>query len=75
MADDRLTNRQIKGLAASISVHNMQTIALDYMGLSKETVQLSEAANRGHSRAFNRDILQSWFSRNFGPDQVKVTMI
>ena len=66
-----LSTRHIARLASVISDTDMETIALDYLGLKKEMVKTLRTENN-QSEVFNRAIITKWKNMNSGKDQVKV---
>ena len=74
MAEGRgapLKNRQIQRLAASISRHDMESIAMGYLNISHEKIKSSKGEE---TEAFNRDMIVLWANRN-AKDQVMVSDI
>ena len=70
----QLTNAQYVRLARVISSDNMESIALGYLSIEKETIRNLRYENRDNAEAFNRNVLEKWANMNPGPDQVKVGM-
>ena len=56
-----LTNRQIQRLAASISRHDMESIAMGYLNISHEKIKSSRGEE---TEAFNREMIILWTNKN-----------
>ena len=72
MAEGRgapLTNRQIQRLAASISRHDMESIAMGYLNISHEKIK---SCRGEETEAFNREMMVLWANRN-PKDQVMIS--
>ena len=67
-----LTTRQIARLAPVISISNMETIALGYLGLEEEWIESLRVEKKDQPDAFNRAVLRKWANKNSTPKQVKV---
>ena len=63
----------ISRLAESISVTNMETIALNYMKIPFETVETLKYDHRGNATALNRSLLNLWKCMNTGGNRVQVS--
>ena len=72
-SEEQLSNRQIVRLASAISVDNMESIALGYLGIEEETIRNLKHENRESAQSFNRSLLRHWMNKNAGPNQVQVS--
>ena len=68
----QLTNRQYVHLGQTISSSDLESIALGYFNIEKETIKNLHYEHRGNAEAFNRDVLKRWAYQNPGSGQVKV---
>ena len=68
-----LTDRQIADLSQIIIARHMATIAIQYLGLSQETVENIRFMRQGDYLGFNRDLLVLWRNKNHGVNQVQVS--
>ena len=59
--DFPLTNRQIQRLAASISRHDMESIAMGYLNISHEKIK---SCRGEETEAFNQEMIILWANRN-----------
>ena len=71
--EGRLDTRQRVRLAKAISLPNMETIALGYMGFEEEEIKSLTDEHKGKADRINRDILQKWCYKNAGDTQTKVS--
>ena len=69
----KLNDDLIGKLAESISVTNMETIALNYLKIQSETVENLKYNDRGNAVALNRSLLNLWKCMNPGGNQVQVS--
>ena len=63
----------ISRLAESISATNMETIAINYLKISFETVENLKYNDRGNAVALNRSLLNLWKCMYPGGNQVQVS--
>ena len=69
-----LTDCQIVCLATSMSADDMASIAERYMSITHETIKNLQYENRGKAQAFNGEVIRHWANKNFGPEQVNVSL-
>ena len=69
----QLTNDQKVRLARAISIRNMESIALGYLGFEEETIKNRKYENKDNAEAFNRDVINTWLNMNSGINQCEVS--
>ena len=70
-----LTTGQIARLAPVISITDMETIALGYLGLEEEWIESLRVEKKDQPEAFNRAVLRKWMNKNSSPKQIKVNFL
>lgn len=72
--DGQLTQPQLVRLASSISLEDVETLGLGYLGVKKVEIETLKEKHRTNVEAIKRDIITRWTNRpsNKGPDQVLV---
>ena len=60
----RLTDADLARLANNISSHDMEKLALKYLGFDNETMTTALYSHRENSHAFNKDMLGQWMNKN-----------
>ena len=69
----QLTNDQKVRLARAMSIRNMESIALGYLGFEEETIKNRKYENKDNAEAFNRDVINTWLNKNSGINQCEVS--
>ena len=66
---NRLSNKQIFNLAASVQPEGMIVLAKNYLNINYEIIEALQNKNRWDLESFNRDILREWVKNNLRSDQ------